>query len=71
MTHQQITGRDLCIGDRIMAFTPDADAAVTDITEMAHGGLMLSLDVYDPGGTASVGSTFFIVNPDAEYAVVR
>ncbi len=68
---QRITGRDLHIGDRIMAFTADADATVTNITDMEGGGLMLSLDVHDLGGTTAVGSTYFIVNPDAEYTVVR
>lgn len=68
---QQVAGRDLDIGDRIVRFTPDSDVVVTDITELDQGGVMLSLDVYDRDGSAVVGSTYFIVDPDAEYAVVR
>lgn len=68
---QQITGRDLCPNDRIIAFTPDSDAVVTDCVEMEGGGLMLSLDIYARDGEECEGQTFFIVNPEAEYTVTR
>lgn len=68
---QRIVGRDLTMGDRVVAFTPDADAIVTDTVEMEHGGLILSLDIYARDGAECEGQTFFIVNPEAAYDVLR
>lgn len=68
---QQITGSRLLVGDRVIAFTADSDAVVTAVETVDHGGIMLTLDVYDRDASTSVGSTYFITAPDAEHTVRR
>ncbi|GAB03900.1 hypothetical protein GII30_14955 [Gordonia amarae] len=66
-----VAARDLRVGDRIVDFTDDADAGITDVEVMASGGLMLSLVVIDHDGQDIAGSTAFIAHPDTAYTVQR
>lgn len=66
-----ITARDLEVGDRIINFTHDADAGITDIEAMASGGLVLSLVIIDHADLDIAGRTLFIANPEAVYTVQR
>lgn len=62
---------DLRVGDRIVGFTCDADAGVTDVEVMASGGFMLSLVIIDHDGHEIAGRTVFIAHPDVEYRIHR
>ncbi|GAB04998.1 hypothetical protein GII30_02480 [Gordonia amarae] len=66
-----VAARDLRVGDRIVGFTPDADAGITGIEPMASGGLMLSLVIIDLDGHEIAGRTVFIAHPDVEYRIHR
>ena len=66
-----VPARDLRVGDRIVGFTPDADAGITDVEVMASGGVVLSLVVIDHDGQDIAGSTAFIAHPDTAYTVQR
>ncbi|MFZ2512559.1 MAG: hypothetical protein WAW85_15880 [Gordonia sp. (in: high G+C Gram-positive bacteria)] len=67
-----VLGCDLAVGDRIVAFTPDADALITDIEVLTEGnGRLLGLDIYERRDGGFLGPTLFIARPDIEYAVDR
>ena len=66
-----VPARDLRGGDRIVGFTPDADAGITDVEVMASGGVVLSLVVIDHDGHEIAGRTVFIAHPDIEYRIHR
>ncbi|UAK37196.1 hypothetical protein K8O93_18805 [Gordonia bronchialis] len=66
-----VAARDLYAGDRIVDFTDDADAGITDVEVMASGGVLLSLVIIDHDGQDIAGSTAFIAHPDVEYLIHR
>ena len=66
-----VPARDLRVGDRIVGFTHDADAGITDVEVMASCGVLLSLVIIDHDGQDIAGSTAFIAHPDTAYTVQR